>query len=196
MANYSDKYVLEKYGLETDLGQYYLAFSISNVIYMICVAIQNVWLPTFLKEKDLKKNIHQTKKLLIRLFFILLLISAFIFAGFYLVIQAGIISRSYSPAITILPILLLAQVLSGLLQLYANYFIYLEKTHWGLMISIFTSIVGLGVSYLLIPAWNILGASLAFLAVQLTYFVLYYVVIDHKLKKQLSLVTTQNNEHP
>jgi O-antigen/teichoic acid export membrane protein len=32
MANYSDKYVLEKYGLETDLGQYYLAFSISNFI--------------------------------------------------------------------------------------------------------------------------------------------------------------------
>jgi O-antigen/teichoic acid export membrane protein len=191
IANYSDKYVLEKSGFAVDLGQYYLPFSISNVIYMICVAIQNVWLPTFLKEKDLEKNIRQTRKLLVRLFFILLGISALVFAGFYIVIQIGIISKSYTPAIPILPILLLAQVLSGLLQLYANYFIYLEKTHWGLMISIFTSMVGVGASYLLIPAWNILGASLAFLAVQLTYFVLYYLVINYKLKKQLALVNNQ-----
>jgi O-antigen/teichoic acid export membrane protein len=183
--------VLEKSGFAVDLGQYYLPFSISNVIYMICVAIQNVWLPTFLKEKDLEKNIRQTRKLLVRLFFILLGISALVFAGFYIVIQIGIISKSYTPAIPILPILLLAQVLSGLLQLYANYFIYLEKTHWGLMISIFTSMVGVGASYLLIPAWNILGASLAFLAVQLTYFVLYYLVINYKLKKQLALVNNQ-----
>jgi O-antigen/teichoic acid export membrane protein len=192
MANNSEKFVLEKTGSGgVDLSYYYLAFSISNVIYMICVAIQNVWLPTFLKEKDLSKNIAQTKKLLLSLFFILLFVSALIFAGFYIVIVIGIIDKSYMPALYILPIMLLAQVLSGLLQLYANYFIYLEKTQWGLLISIFTSVVGLGLSYLMIPSWTIFGASLTFLGVQLTYLVLYYFVINWRIKKHLSLANNQ-----
>jgi len=60
VSNYSDKFFLEKYGTATDLSYYYLAFSLGNVLYMICLAFQNVWMPEFLREKDLKVNVNRT----------------------------------------------------------------------------------------------------------------------------------------
>jgi len=185
VANYSDKYYLEKYGSGVDLSYYYLAFSVANVIYMIYTAMQSAWLPIFLQEKNLRKNMAQTRQMMIRVGLLLLGVSVLLVTGFYVVLVTGIISQAYWPALNILPVLLVAQILSGLLQLYSNYFIYLEKTYWSFVIGLLASGIGISGSYLLIPRWNVFGAVVVFLLVQMAYLLLYYAVISHTIKKRL-----------
>lgn len=174
VSNYSDKFFLEKHGSAKDLSYYFLAFSIANVLYMICLAVQNSWLPTFLREKDLKTNMRQTKKLMIRLALGLLLLAVLLMGFFFLALHWNIISPKYRPAMPILPFLLVAQILNGIVLLYSNYMIYFEKTHLSLFIGMITSVIGLIISYFLVPRWGTYGAVTAYLTVQLAYLGLYH----------------------
>jgi O-antigen/teichoic acid export membrane protein len=183
ISNYSDKFFLEKDGTAKDLSYYYLAFSIANVLYMICLAVQNSWLPTFLREKDLHANVRMTKRMLIRLSGGLLILAVFLMIAFYLALRLKIIAAKYDPALPILPFLLVAQILNGIVLLSSNYMIYFEKTHWSLFIGIATSITGLATSYFLIPRWGAMGAVTAYLSVQLTYLGLYQWVIRRQLSR-------------
>lgn len=183
LSNYSDKYFLEKNPESArDLSYYYLAFSISNVVYMVCTAVQNVWLPGFLREKDLKLNIRKTRRLVGRLAIGLILLGIVMVGGLAVALETGIIHPKYYPALYILPILLLAQNFGGISLFYSNYMIYLERTHWALFIGIVTSLVGVGASYLFIPRFNIYGAVFVYLGVQVVYFCLYYIIVSKKLK--------------
>ncbi|MGV3765444.1 MAG: lipopolysaccharide biosynthesis protein [Chitinophagaceae bacterium] len=182
-ANYSDKFFLEKYGSQKDLSYYYLAFSISNILYMVCAAMQNIWLPIFLKEKELSRKIAITKKLFLQAAIGLSALSVFISIGFYFAIKFNIISTGYLPASYILPILLLSQVVSGLTMICSNYMIFFEKTRWVLFIGITCSVIGLLGGYFIVPIWNIFGASIVYFIVQLAYLVIYYFVIRLNIRK-------------
>jgi O-antigen/teichoic acid export membrane protein len=183
LSNYSDKYFLEKnQDSAIDLSYYYLAFSISNVIYMVCTAVQNVWLPGFLREKDLKRNRHNTRRLVTQLAIGMLLLDIALVAGLAVALETGIIQSKYYPALYVLPLLLLAQNFAGISLFYSNYMIYFESTHWALFIGIVTSLVGVGASYLVIPIYNIYGAAFVYLSVQLLYFCFYYLLVRKKIK--------------
>src|SRR4051812_19800361 len=67
VINFGDKFFLEKYVSLASLSTYYLAISCANVIPLIFASFQNAWLPLFLKEKDIQKNIHKTKKITLQL---------------------------------------------------------------------------------------------------------------------------------
>lgn len=183
VSNYSDKFFLEKKGTATDLSYYYLAFSLGNILYMICTAAQNAWLPTFLKETDLDRNVSRTNQLIRKLVMVLLALGAMLMAGLFIAIKMGVISDKYMPALYILPFLLLAQIINGVVLLYSNYMIYFEKTHWSLFVGIFTSLIGLTGSYFLVPAWGVFGAVTVYLVVQITYLCIYYQLIRYKIKK-------------
>ncbi|HTR28131.1 MAG TPA: oligosaccharide flippase family protein [Puia sp.] len=183
ISNYSDKFFLEKDGTARDLSYYYLAFSIANVLYMICLAVQNSWLPTFLREKDLRANVRMTKRMLIRLAGGLSILAVMLMVAFYLALKWNVISSKYNPALPILPFLLVAQILNGIVLLSSNYMIYFEKTHWSLFIGIATSVTGLAASYYLIPLWGAMGAVTAYLTVQLAYLGLYQWVIRRQLSR-------------
>jgi O-antigen/teichoic acid export membrane protein len=190
LSNYSDKFFLEKYGTARDLSWYYLAFSLSNVLYMICTAVQNAWLPNFLKDKDLKINMANTRKLISRLSIALVVIGVLLVIGLYIAIQVSIISPKYTPALYLLPVLCAAQLLNGISLIYSNYMIYLGKTHWTLYIGIITSIAGVTGSYLIIPLFNIYGAVFVYLGVQVIYLCLYHMVVSRKLKTLLAKAET------
>lgn len=183
VSNYSDKFFLEKYGSAKDLSYYYLAFSIANVLYMVCLAVQNSWLPTFLREKDIRANLRMTKRMISRLAVGLLFLGALLVLGLFLAIRWKIIAEKYTPALPVLPFLLVAQILNGIVLLTSNYMIYFEKTHWSLFIGIPTSVIGLTMSYFLVPRWGTMGAVTAYLTVQLAYLFLYQWLIRRQLSR-------------
>ncbi|MGN6417405.1 MAG: lipopolysaccharide biosynthesis protein [Pseudobacter sp.] len=184
-SNNSDKFFLEKYGTPRDLSSYYLAFSLANLLMMIVQSVQNVWLPKFLKEKDLRRNIAQTNKLMIRIGLGLAGISILIVAGFIVALKIGVISADYWQTVYILPILLIAQTVNSIATIYGNYFIYMEKTQWSLVTGVITLGVGLLISSYFISSWGVYGAALVYLVIQLTYLALYYLVINTSLKHRL-----------
>jgi O-antigen/teichoic acid export membrane protein len=186
VINFSDKFFLEKYTSFKDLSYYFLAVSCASLIPLIFASFQNAWLPLFLKEKDIRKNIAKTNKLLVRLFFIFLGLSFLIILFLKTVLAFGIIQSKYKEAVYILPIMLLSQIFSALVPLYTNYLIYFEKTYITSITGFALCGVSLGLSLLLIPRFGVYGAATVSLVCNLTYLTVYYFIVKANIKKQLN----------
>lgn len=185
VINFSDKFFLEKYGSFKNLSYYYLAAACAGVIPLIFTSFQNAWLPLFLKEKDLRRNIEKTNKLLLRIFFVFIGFSVFIVLFIKIVLRLGIIQSKYDEALYILPLLLLSQIFSSMVPLYTNYLIYFEKTWLASITGLTLCGVSLSLSLLLIPPYGVYGAATVSLLSNLIYLCLYYFIIKAFTKKLL-----------
>lgn len=185
VINFSDKFFLEKYGTFTRLSYYYLASSCASVIPLIFASFQNAWLPLFLKEKDIRKNIARTNKLLLRIFAVFAILSLFIIIFLKIVLALGIIQSKYEQTLYVLPLILASQIFSAMVPLYSNYLIYFEKTYITTVTGLILCGVSLGLSLLLIPPFGVYGAATVSLLCNLTYLVLYYFIIRSYTKKFL-----------
>jgi O-antigen/teichoic acid export membrane protein len=188
VINFSDKFFLEKYGSFSEMSYYYLAVSCAGVIPMIFTSFQNAWLPLFLKEKDLRKNVAKTNKLIIRLFVIFAILSCLIQIFVWAVLSLGIIQSKYHETLYILPLLLTSQIFSALTPLYANYLVYFEKTYLISITGFFICCLSLGLSLMLIPRWGVYGAGAVSIASNGSYFIVYYLVMRFYIQKKIDLI--------
>ena len=193
VINFSDKFFLEKYGSFREMSYYYLAVSCAGVIPMIFTSFQNAWLPLFLKEKDLRKNVVKTNKLIIRLFAIFAVLSLLIQIFVWVVLSLGIIQSKYHETLYILPLLLISQILSALTPLYTNYLVYFEKTHMVSITGFFICCLSLGLSVMLIPRWGVYGAGAVSIASNGCYFAIYYFIIRYYIQKKMNLIPVLNS---
>ena len=189
--NFSDKFFLEKYSSFKDLSYYYLAVSLASAIPLIFASLQNAWLPLFLKEKDIHKNVAATNKLMRRLLIGFLLLSVLIMIFFKIVLDLGIIQAKYGEAIGILPLLLISQIISSLVSLHTNYLVYFERTHIASITGFILCIISVGLSLLLIPRYKVYGAVTVSLVSNIIYLGLYYFIIKIVTKKYLRLNTNE-----
>ena len=193
VINFSDKFFLEKYGSFKEMSYYYLAVSCASVIPIIFTSIQNAWLPLFLKEKDLRKNIAKTNKLVSSNLPRLCVLSISIQLFIWIILSLGIIPSKYHEALYILPLLLTSQDLEHLLPLYSNYLVYFEKTHVVSITGFFICCLSLGLSMLFIPRWGIYGAGGVSLASNGCYFAIYYFLIRFYIQKKIDLIPVTNS---
>lgn len=188
--NFSDKFFLEKYSSFKDLSYYYLAVTLASAIPLIFASLQNAWLPLFLKEKDIQKNIQTTNKLMLRLVITFLVLSVVIIVFFKIILEFGIIQSKYSETIGILPLLLISQIISSLVSLHTNYLVYFERTHIASITGFILCIISVGLSLLLIPRYKVYGAVTVSLVSNIIYLGLYYFIIK-MLKKKYSRLNIQ-----
>jgi O-antigen/teichoic acid export membrane protein len=187
VINFGDKFFLEKYGSFTNLSYYFLAVSCASVIPLIFISFQNAWLPLFLKEKDIRKNIEKTNRLTLRLFAGFLALSSLILVFVKIILVLGIIQSKYQETIYILPFLLVSQIFSALVPLYSNYLIYLEKTYIISVTGLVLCCISLGMDLILIPHFGVYGAATASLVSNMSYLIIYYFIVKRNIKKQLIL---------
>lgn len=177
VINFSDKFFLEKYTSFKDLSYYFLAVSCASVIPLIFTSFQNAWLPLFLKEKDIRRNIKKTNRLMLRLFFIFVGLSVLILIFLKVVLVLDIIQRKYEETIYILPIMLASQIAAALVPLYSNYLVYFERTYIASVLGLILCCVSFGLSILLIPRFGVYGAASVSLICNICYLGGYYLVI-------------------
>jgi O-antigen/teichoic acid export membrane protein len=177
VVNFSDKFLLQKYGSLTDLSNYYLAFSFASIIYLIFSSFQNVWLPRFLQEKNVEENFRKTKKLVSWLLLAFTIMGACIWILFVVLLWWGIVPARYEKVTGILPIMLLTQIAVTITAVYSNYMIYFEKTFIVSITGVIASIVSLGLGFSLVPRWGMYGAALSALAVNVLYLGMYYYLV-------------------
>ena len=194
VINFSDKFFLEKYGSFKEMSYYYLAVSCAGVIPMIFASFQNAWLPLFLKEKDLRKNVAKTNKLVIRLFLVFAVLAFSIQIFVWVILSLGIIQSKYHETLFILPLLLISQILSALTPLYTNYLVYFEKTHVVSITGFFICCISLGLSVIFIPRWGVYGAGAVSIASNGSYFIIYYFIIRHYIQKKINLIPVTNSQ--
>ena len=193
VINFSDKFFLEKYGSFKELSYYYLAVSCASVIPLIFASFQNAWLPLFLKEKELQKNVVKTNKLIIRLFVIFIILSCCIQFFIWVIISLGIIQNKYHETLYILPFLLSSQILAALTPVYTNYLVYFEKTHIVSITGLFVCCLSLVLSMWLIPRWGVYGAGTVSIASNACYFAIYFFIVRFHIQKKMDLTPASNS---
>lgn len=186
VTNFSDKFFLEKYGDFKDLSNYYLAVSCAAVIPMIFTSLQNAWLPSFLKEKDILKNFTRTKKLIAKMILLFSLLSVAMVIFVQILLYTTVIPMKYQEVIYILPILLISQIIAALVPLYTNYLIYFEKTYIVSVVGFFICFIILTASKLLIPRFGIYGAAFVSVLSNLAYFIAYFFIIKKLSRRYMN----------
>jgi len=184
IINFGDKFFLEKHVDYSVLSVYYLATSCASVISLLSTSLQNVWLPLFFKEKDLASNLRKTRKLVIRLIWILAALSVAIMAGVLVCLRLGLIPGSYSEIVFLLPLMLAGQIVICLALLYSNYLIYFERTSLILWSGLAVSLTSTLLNMTLIPVWKVYGAATTLLVSNATYLVIYYWIVRYHKKRR------------
>lgn len=186
--NFSDKFILEKYGTFSDLAVYNLAVTLASIIMMVFASFQSVYLPTFFREKDLAKNYAKTKAIMKKMLFIFIALSIVIYFAVETALFFNLIDKSkYSSIMIVLPILLVTQIIQAEVHLFSNYIIYFEIVYVGTVLVAVLSIINIALNLLLIPSYNYVGSSISALLISIISFLFYYLFIKNKYLKNLDL---------
>jgi O-antigen/teichoic acid export membrane protein len=183
--NFSDKFILEKYGNFSNLAVYNLGFTLATILMVVFASFQSVYQPLFFKEKNVKVNLEKTYAISLRIALIFTVLGVAIFFGMKVMLDMHIIQPQYGAVLLILPILLLTQGLQAILQLLLNYITYFEVVYVGTIVSLVLSVVNVSLNLILIPRFNIYGASISALANNLLALTFYYYYIRYKCKKAI-----------
>jgi O-antigen/teichoic acid export membrane protein len=185
VVNFGDKFFLEKSVSYKTLSIYYLGFSCASVISLLSNSLQNVWLPLFFKEKDLIRNLEKTRKMVLRLVWILVGLSLVIQLAVVVCLRLSIIPGNYGPIVYLLPLLLAGQIVICLALLYSNYLVYFEKTSLILWSGLAISAISTLLNMTLIPKWEIYGAAATLLVANGCYLLIYFFIIKYYKKRHL-----------
>ena len=185
IINFSDKFFLEKYGSLRKLSKYYLAFSFASIIPTIFASLQNVWVPLFMKEKDVRVNLQKTNRLMFRLTWIFLILGFGMWICFKVLLGTGIIPQKYSEVSYILPLLLVTQIVASLAPLFSNYLIYFHKTFSVSIVGLVACGISIGLGLILIPVWGVYGAALVSLSSNLFYLIVFYILVKYYANRHL-----------
>jgi len=181
--NFSDKFILEKYGNFSDLAVYNLAFTLASILMVVYTSFQAVYQPIFFKEKNVEKNLHKTFALAMRIMVIFFFLGLAIYFGVKFMLAYHIIQSKYDAILLILPILLLTQALQALMMLFLNYITYFEIVYVGTMVSLVLSVLNVSLNLILIPRYNINGAAISALINNVCALLFYYYFITNRCKK-------------
>lgn len=182
-----DKYYIEKYTDFKSMSVYYLAFTISSVIPIMLSSLQNIWMPVFFKENDLKENIRKTKKLIIPLTIVFVVVSIGLIIGIKLLLVTKIISPNYQLTIPLLPIMLLSQIFVAIATIIQNYLIHFKRTELILAINVIFLLPSIYLTKTLTFHYEIFGAATAFLIINIIGLAVYYILV-----KKISKLTLKS----
>lgn len=175
MLSLSDRFFLEKYYSFETMAVYNLGLVLSSIIPIIMTSFQAVYGPIFFKEKDAKKNFHRANKIAILAIIAFLLVGAGIVVVTQVMILSGIIKKSYSQVMLLLPILLIGSITMAVSHLYQNFMVYFEVTHIMPVFFIITNIICVILSMLLVPRFGIYGAAGAVAVSGASSLVMHYI---------------------
>lgn len=170
----ADRYFLRYFSTLSQTGLYSLGFRFGVFINLFVVQpFQMIWLPMAF-EMDGRPN---AKEYYSRIFTYVLLIATWVALGVSLLGREAIFimtDPSYHIAYRVIPWIALAYVFYAA-YMTVNIGIYLKnKTHWAMWIVGGAALFNIGVNFILIPEWGMMGAGVATL---LSYMFLFLVAL-------------------
>jgi len=160
--NFADRFVLEKFGSLADIAVYNLALTIASVIGIVFSSYQTVYLPLFLKEREVQRNIRNTRALVWKVSLSLGILGAAIFLVAIVALDLNILDEQYNDILIILPMLLVGGIMQSIGHLFTNYFVYFELMARSTIMGVILGAVSLGLNYLLVPSLHLVGTALAY----------------------------------
>ena len=195
--NVIDRYSLNSWAILKSVALYTLAFKITSVLKLVIVdSMKLALVPMMLKKigsPDIKR--FYAKVLLYSsyvLMFAIIGISLFSFE----IIKVIAKSNQYWEAVVIIPFLALSVVFVNMKDVAIYGLHVVKKTRIIGIIVVFSTLLGLGLNFLLIPLWDITGAAIATLLTQFIFFMICYnysqkaFFVPYEVRKIFVLVLT------
>ncbi len=186
----SDRFVLDKYRGLSDMGTYNLAITIASVIYMLNTSVVNAYLPSFFKEQNLKVNYQKTTRVAFRLFLAYLGLGFLLFSLTWALLYFNIINNSYYDVLKLLPILIIAQIAQSLILMYGYFFLFIERTRFGVKITVVGSVMSLILYIATVPAFGYYGIAFSMLITAVSmllanvWYAQKFILNHHEYKRQ------------
>ena len=178
IQGFSDKFFIQQKTDMAVMAIYTTSVIIASVCGLIIISFQNVWLPIFLKEKNIEENYRKTKKMANIIVFTFSIIAVCMILGIKLLLMFNIIPSTYDAVIWILPFLFAAQIISAVNALYGNYFLYFERMVLGSIVGGCLGIVCFFLNFFFIPRFGVTGAIVSLLVGNIIWLTTVHGVVS------------------
>lgn len=177
---FSDRWLLKGLTTLSDVGQYSLAYKITNLIRFLAVnSFLQAYVYTFFDKMHNQEDYNFFKKIVTYFTFVVMLIGLLLVAFSKELILLLAKDPDYYVSYTIIPILMMAILFSGLRQILVLPFYKYKESKYISLISIIAGVINISLNLIFIPIWQSYGAAAATAAAHLfVVFCLY-----HKGKK-------------
>lgn len=173
----SDRWFLERYRTNAEIGVYALAYQFGILIYYLISAINKAYVPFFFKTAEEDKNATDIFSNILKYYSVFILTIGLGIAVFAKEIILLITSnKSYFEAYKVIPIITLAYIFEGFYYMAINSVFYAKKTHLLAITTGLTAVLDILLNYLLIPPYGIYGAAIATAGAYLFLFILTYII--------------------
>lgn len=176
-----DRVMLQNMMNESMVGQYSLAYNFGGIIFTIFVALNNSWTPFFFEDMKQGEQVRmrtQAKNFL-ELFTVLAV-------GFVLLapeVYHIFASREFWAGTALIPIFVTSYYLNFICTFPINYEYFYKKTKVVAVVTVGTSLMNIGLNYVLIRAFGVTGAALATATAHGIQLAAHYVYVRYVMKK-------------
>jgi len=187
LYTFSDRYVLQQIQGFKSVGNYNFAIIVASVMMMIFSIIQNLWLPYFFSETNIKKRNSKLKQVILLLILLCILYIFSVYIGLLFLFHINVFDPSYKTSLKFLWILILANSFQAISALFNNYFALFEATYFGIIISFFLAGLNIILNYQLIPLYGNLGASISTCITAFTSIFLGVLIVKYLERRNLNV---------
>lgn len=176
-----DRMMLQWMMNESMVGQYSLAYVFGGIMFTIFGALNNTWMPFFFDDMKGKRRGQMEAQAgnFLEVFTILSV-------GFILLapeVYHFFARQDYWAGTSLIPIFVTSYYLNFLCTFPVNYEYYYKKTKVVAVVTVGTSLLNLGLNYVLIQAMGMTGAALATALSHGVQLTCHYVYVRYLLKK-------------
>ncbi len=172
---YTDRYLLIRLANLEAVGLYSIGMTIASVITLLTAGFRTAWIPivlsTFRQEES--KNFYAKA---FDYFSILVLLGTVGISLFSKEILVVLTPATYLGAYTVIPVLLLSIFFFHAFPAFSFGISIAKKTKYRLLLMAVTAAINIGLNYLLIPNYGIVGAAIATLISSVIYGIASFIV--------------------
>lgn len=176
-----DRVMLQGMMNEAMVGQYSLAYNFGGIMFTIFGALNNSWIPFYFEDmkQGRKTQMRAQANNFLELFTVLSV-------GFILLapeVYHVFASREFWEGTSLIPVFVSSYYLNFLCTFPVNYEYYYKKTKIVAVLTVATSVLNIGLNYVLIQQMGVLGAALATAISHGVQFISHYIYVRYILKK-------------
>jgi O-antigen/teichoic acid export membrane protein len=161
VVNISDRLFITNYLGLAETGSYTVSYQIGSILDLLCISINLAWAHWLYSKLE---NFKQNKPLLKRittLGILAIIAIAIVLILFVPLILDIFISEKFKISEFLIAIIVIGFAFQGFYLIFVNYLFYLKKTKEISAVTVFVAIINLGLNFILIPQFGVIGAAYA-----------------------------------
>jgi O-antigen/teichoic acid export membrane protein len=196
LLNISDRFLIKFLANEETLGLYELGYRVAGILNMFFIMpLSLTLLPIAYKIYNQPGDKEYYKKIMTYVTFLLMWGGLFLAVYSKELISLFSSSDSFIPAFEVVPVILLSYVFFGMSMISSLGMYLVGQTFYVAVVTIISAAINIGLNFLLIPAYGIMGAAINTLIAFIFLYFLSLIISNHYYKiyfeniKQVSLIT-------